>query len=45
MVAPDDGIVPSYQPVPAEPHRFMPGAVKGNVVPPVPTNLIQTGED
>ncbi len=44
MSSPDDGMSPSYQPVPTEPHIFNPGVVKGNVVPPVPINLIQTGK-
>jgi hypothetical protein len=39
----DDGISPSYQPVPVEPHKFSPGVVNGSVEPPVPINLIQTG--
>ena len=40
---PDDGIVPEYQPVLSEPHIFIPGVVKGNIVPPEPLNRIQTG--
>ena len=39
----DDGIVPEYQPVLSEPHIFIPGVVKGNVIPPEPINRIQTG--
>jgi len=39
-ISSDDGITPLYQPVPVEPHKFMPGVAKGNVVPPYRETIV-----
>ena len=39
----DEGIDPSYQPPLTVPQIFIPGVVKGNVVPPEPRNRIHMG--